>query len=130
MTDSWPSCVYIDEAVSSDRQYVGLSGALSAIVYCSLSSPAIYKQLIISIYDSRKQTLPVCHGALWILKCCSIQYLICQVEFWSGDEPINNHVYTLEQLHRDRFTTSEIVFQFLFSSTFVIRRFNYLSLSK
>lgn len=68
VTDFRTYCVYSDAAVSSDRQYVGLSGTLSAIIYCSLCSPAIYKHLIISIYDSRKQTLPVCHGALWILK--------------------------------------------------------------
>lgn len=56
-----------------------------------------------------KQILPACRCALRIIKFNSIQHLICQAKFfppflWNGYEPINIHVYTLEQLHRDRFT--------------------------
>lgn len=54
----------------------------TAMVYCSPSSHSIYKHFIISIYDSRKQILPACHCAWWIIKFSSIQDLICQAEFF------------------------------------------------
>ncbi len=60
-----PVCIWMADAAVSDRECLASkSCAFSAIVYCSLlGSPPIYQQLIISINDGRKPTLPVCHCA-------------------------------------------------------------------
>lgn len=89
------------------------SGSSRQIVLQSSVPPAAiqFTSTLSFLYmTAGKQILPACRCALRIIKFGSIQHLICQAEFfsppflWSGYEPINIHVYTLEQLHRDRFT--------------------------
>lgn len=95
--------------------YLGIlcSGSSRQIVLQSSVPPAAiqFTSTLSFLYmTAGKQILPACRCALRIIKFGSIQHLICQAEspplffLWSGYEPINIHVYTLEQLHRDRFT--------------------------